>query len=96
MVRIYEIQLFNLLKPKLGDMEAEAIVDYINLRFNDHTNELYKNFVTKEDLLKSESRLNSRISLLDTRISETKSDILRWVVGIFIVTMMAIIGLYFK
>jgi hypothetical protein len=33
---------------------------------------------------------------LETKISETKSDIVRWVFEIFVVLILAIVGLYFK
>ncbi|MBX9779999.1 MAG: hypothetical protein K2X26_06610 [Chitinophagaceae bacterium] len=96
MIRLSEIQLFQLLKPTIGEPQAEAIVNYVEVRFKENNEELYKRLASKEDLLKLEAKMENRMSVIDTRISETKSDILRWVVGIFIVTMMAIIGLYFK
>ncbi|MBR2648234.1 MAG: hypothetical protein IKD55_05310 [Sediminibacterium sp.] len=96
MIRLSEIQLFQLLKPTIGEPQAEAIVNYVEVRFKENNEELYKRLASKEDLLKLEAKMENRMSIIDTRISETKSDILRWVVSIFIVTMMAIIGLYFK
>lgn len=96
MIRLYEIQLFQLLKPTIGEQQAEAIVNYVDARFKENNEELYKRLASKEDLLKLEANMENRMSIIDTRISETKSDILRWVVSIFIVTIMAIIGLYFK
>jgi DNA primase catalytic subunit len=150
MLTISEIQLFQLLKHKIGDKEAEALVNYVDEKITEKNEIFFQSLVTKEDLsstkedliksegrlssmiastnediiksesrlssmiastnediIKSESRLSSMIastkedlvkteSRLETKIAETKSDIIRWVFSIFIVTILAIIGLYFK
>lgn len=48
-------------------------------------NEQLPHLASKEDLLK-----------LETKISETKVDIIKWVVGVFFALAMMIIGLYLK
>jgi enoyl-[acyl-carrier-protein] reductase (NADH) len=96
MIRLSEIQLFQLLKPKIGEQQAEAIVAYIDTRFKDNNEELYKRLASKEDLLKLEAKMENRMSTIETRISETKSDIQRWVFAFFFAIILAIAGLYFK
>jgi hypothetical protein len=89
MIRLSEIQLFQLLKPAIGEQQAEAIVAYVDARFKENNAELYDRLATKEDLAKLEGKLS-------TSISETKSDIQRWVFGFFFALIIAIVGLYFK
>ena len=143
MLTISEIQLFQLLKHKMGDKEAEALVNYVDEKITEKNEIAYQSLVTKEDLAKTEeklglkiaatkedlvksegglssmiastkedivkldSKLSSMISTtkedlaktegrLETKIVEIKSDIIRWVFSIFVITMLAIIGLYFK
>ena len=57
------------------------------LKVNNEAN--LKVIATREDVVKLKGDL-------ETKISETRSDIIRWVFGIFVVLMLAIIGLYFK
>jgi hypothetical protein len=63
--------------------------------------------VVKEDLFKLESRLDTEIRRLDskidlkvselrTEIKETKVDIIKWMIGIFMALALMIIGLYIK
>lgn len=85
MIRISDLQFFQLVKPKLGDNETEALVNYIDAKMEQNNEHLYKILATKEDIAK-----------LDLKISDTKSDTLRWVFSMFFVLMMTIIGLYFK
>jgi len=80
-----QIKFFQLLKPKLGDNETEALVGYIDLQISANTERAYKVLATKEDVAK-----------LETKIAETKTDTIRWVFSIFVVLMLAIVGLYFK
>jgi hypothetical protein len=89
MIRISEIQLFQILKPTIGEKQAEAIVVYVDERFKENNTELYERLATKEDLAKLEGKLT-------TSISETKSEIQRWVFAFFLAMILAILGLYFK
>lgn len=84
-VAISEIQLFNALKTKLGDKQAEELVSFVKVKVENEINEQSSRFSTKEDILK-----------LETKLAETKVDIIKWVVGIFFALAMMIIGLYIK
>ncbi len=82
---VTEIQLFNSLKERLGSKEAEELVSYVKHSISEGLNEQLPHLASKEDLLK-----------LETKISETKVDIIKWVVGVFFALAMMIIGLYLK
>ncbi len=84
-----DIQLFQILKQKLGEKEAEALVTFVDSKLKENNEANLKVVATREDVVRLKGDL-------ETKISETKSDIIRWVFGIFVVLMLAIIGLYFK
>lgn len=84
-----DIQLYEILKQKLGNKEAEALLGFVDARMKDVNEQNLKNLATKEDLKEVEMTLS-------LKISETKTDIIRWVFAFFIPLMLAIIGLYVK
>lgn len=84
-IAISEIQLFDALKGKLGDKEAEELVSFVKVKVENEINEQSSRFSTREDILN-----------LETKLAETKVDIIKWVVGIFFALAMMILGLYIK
>ena len=83
------IQLYEILKQKLGNKEAEALVDFVDNRLKEANDHNLKNLATKEDLKDLKMRLS-------VKISDIKSDVLRWVFAFFVPLMLAIIGLYVR
>jgi len=81
------------LKAKLGNREAEAIVNYVNNKVKENNHEMQewnlKILATKEDLANVKGSL-------ETKIAESKSDIIRWIFALFVTMMLAFIGLYLK
>lgn len=75
---VSEIKLYELLKAKIGEREAEAFIEILESRVDSRLNEKTTVFATKEDIAK-----------LDTKISEAKVDIIKWMVA----TAIAIVGL---
>ena len=73
----------------MGEKEAEALVTFVDSKLKENNEANLKVIATREDVVKLKGDL-------ETKISDTKSDIIRWVFGIFVVLMLAIIGLYFK
>ena len=86
------IQLFQLLKNKLGEREVEALVDYMETQHRETSDANSKTLATKEDI----GGIKVELGRLETKIAENKTDIIRWVFALFIPLMMAVIGLYFK
>ena len=73
-----DINIYNVLKGKIGDSEARDLIQFIDERSANGKDELAtKIFVAKE-------------------ISDAKTEIVKWVVGIFIALALMIIGLYIK
>jgi hypothetical protein len=73
---VSEIKLYELLKAKLGEKEAEAFVEILEKKVDHKFDEAKQTLATKEDL------------------ANTKVDLIKWMVGFWIVQMAAIIGLY--
>ena len=88
-LNVTSLQLFQILKEKLGEKEAEALVGFVDAKLKENNENNLKILATKEDLAKLEGKL-------DTKISEVKVEIIKWLFGFFVVMMLAIIGLYFK
>lgn len=73
-----DINIYNILKGKIGDSEAKELIQFIDDRSAHGKEELAtKIFVAKE-------------------IADAKTEIVKWVVGIFIALALMIIGLYIK
>lgn len=75
---VSEIKLYELLKAKIGEQEAEAFIQILENKVETKLNEKTAVFATKEDIAK-----------LDAKISESKVDIIKWMVA----TAIAIVGL---
>lgn len=84
-IAISEIHLYNILKAKLGEKEAEELVTFVKLKVENEIDEKSSKFSTKDD-----------ISKLETKLAETKVDIIKWVFSFFVAIALMIIGLYIK
>ena len=80
-----DIQLFQILKQKMGEKEAEALVEFVDNKLKQSNENNLKVLATKED-----------IGNLRVEIKETKTEMLKWFVGLFITLAIMIIGLYVK
>jgi len=80
-----DIQLFQILKQRLGEQEAEALVSFVDSKIKESNENNLKIVATKED-----------IARLEIKLAENKSDIIKWVFSFFVAIMLAIIGLYFR
>lgn len=56
-ITITEIQLFNVLKKKLGEQEAEQLVGFVQSEIKEEVKRKSEILATKEDLAKMESKL---------------------------------------
>ncbi len=79
------IQLYEILRQKLGNHEAEALVGFVDTKIEEADDRNLKNLATKED-----------VKNVELKISEAKTETIRWVFALFISLMLAIIGLYIR
>jgi predicted nucleic acid-binding Zn-ribbon protein len=105
------IDLFQTLKTKMGEREANAPINYIEKKLQDGNHELFQlclnTFATKlelkeeiakvrEDLSRLETKITSVEGRLETKIVEVNSDVIRWMFGFFVAMLIAILGLYLR
>ena len=70
-----DIQLFQILKQKIGEQEAEALVTFVDAKLKETNEANLKILSTKED------------------IANLKSEMLKWMIGLFVPLYLTTIGL---
>jgi hypothetical protein len=85
---ITEIQLFQILKQRLGDKETEALVSFVDAKAKDANDRNLQTLATKADLKDEIGRLREDMAKQETRLSQTI-----YIVGV--VQFLAIIGSVF-
>lgn len=83
-LNITDIQLFNVLKKKLGEYEAEQLVGFVKTQIQQEIQEQLPYIATKED-----------ISKLETKIAQTESKLILWAF-VFWVTQLGAIFTFLK
>ncbi len=66
-----DFQLFQILKQKLGESEAEALVSFVDSKIKDNNDVNLKVLPTKEDIAKLEGRL-------EVKIGDVKAEMIKW------------------
>lgn len=89
---ISDIQLYEILKERLGQREAEAVVEVIDRRVEKAFTQNQSQLSTKGDL----HEIKEQILRLETKIAETKAETIRWTFGFFVTLALMVIGLYLK
>lgn len=79
---VSNIQLFKILKEKLGETQAESLVDFVEEKINSEFDDRKDNFATKEDLVRLETTLA-------VKIESSQKTIILWTIATM-VTMFAI------
>lgn len=82
-----DLKVYEIFKSKLGEREAEIVIEYFESKTESKYQEKKDILATKQDI--SELRLEMR-----QEIANTKVDLIKWMVGFWIAQMAAIIGLY--
>lgn len=77
-LNISDIQLFNLLKVKFGEKEAEQFVSLIKTEVENCFDSKKDILATKADLAAIELKLTQQIARLETTIAKTESKLILW------------------
>ena len=85
MIAISNIYLYNLLRQKIGDTEAKAVTEYIDIQVESKFMDARATLATKED-----------IAIVRKEIAESKTDMIKWVFTFFAALSLMIMGLYLK
>ena len=73
-----DIQLFQILKQKLGEKEAEALVSFVDSKLKDNNETNLKVLATKEDMADLETKIAGLEGRLEAKIAEAKADTIKW------------------
>ncbi len=82
---ISSIDMYNILRAKIGEQEAKALTDYVKSEVESRVEIRSATLATKDD-----------IASLRKEISDSKVDMIKWMVGLFITLALMIIGLYVR
>ena len=85
-ITMTDIQLFQILKEKLGEKEAEALVDFVDTKLKENNEQNLKVVATKEDIA------NLRTDL-KTDIANNKAEIIKWMFIFWVGQMAATIAI---
>jgi hypothetical protein len=87
------LQVYQILNSRIGERETEAFITYIDTTLKDFRDELVESiqrqFASKEDLANVKGQL-------EVKISDVRTDVIRWMFAFFVTMLLAILGLYFK
>lgn len=86
-LNITDIQLFNSLKHKLGEQEAETLVGYVKSYIRSEIDEAVPEIATKEYV---ESKIDEAVAKLETKIAEAKFQLILWAFVFWATQLMAI------
>ncbi|MBI3754107.1 MAG: DUF1640 domain-containing protein [Deltaproteobacteria bacterium] len=87
-MHVAEIELYEILKTKIGEKEARTLVEYIEAKVEKKFEEKKDTLATKQD-----------IANLEIRIEKTKSDIIKWMFLFWIgqlASLIAILQIFFR
>jgi hypothetical protein len=65
------IDLFNILKIKIGEGEAKVLVEYIEMQVKENLEESMTGYATKADL-------KEEVHKLEIKIEKMRSDLIKW------------------
>ncbi len=91
-----DIQLFQILKQKIGEQEAEALVSFVDAKIKEANDENLRVLATKEDVAAVKQELANLRGELKADIANAKADTFKWFIGAFMALALMILGLYFK
>ena len=105
-MQVAEIELYEILKPKIGEKEARTLVEYIETKVDRKLEERKDVLATKEDIanLRAATKediayLKQDIANLEIKLEKTRAGIIKWMFLFWIgqlASLIAILELFFK
>ncbi len=86
-IEISDIQLFTLLKAKIGEKEATAVIEYVKQEAKASSEKMSQYFSKDIAILQSH---------IDSKLEQTKTDLIKWILGLFMALVFMIVGIYLK
>jgi hypothetical protein len=98
-MQVAEIELYEILKTKVGEKEAKTLVEYIETNVEKKFEEKRDILATKEDLANLKADLMVEIEKVRTEMQRMKADIIKWMFLFWIgqlASLIAILQIFFK
>ncbi|MBI1987848.1 MAG: DUF1640 domain-containing protein [Nitrospinae bacterium] len=93
------LELYEKLKPKLGEEEAKALIEFVEASVERRAatkEDLQRTEMAfKENLQRTEMALREEIHRLDQKIEATKTDLIKWNFGFWIGNVAVLSGIMF-
>jgi hypothetical protein len=67
-ITITEIQLFNVLRKKLGEQEAEQLVGFVQSEIKEEVKRKSETLATKEDLSEIKGSLETKLAQMESKL----------------------------
>ena len=80
---INTIELYNLLRIKVGEKEAQAITEYISVQVDEKITEKKDTLATKEDIYQLKQEIFKLREELRVEMKEQKAELLKWMIVLF-------------
>lgn len=96
-LNINDIQLFNLLKAKIGEKEAEALVEYVKTSASEELKHNIDTLAIREFVKDELKTVRDEVNQVRLALKEFKSEIIKWMfvfwAGSILTTLGALFGL---
>jgi actin-related protein len=98
-MQVAEIELYEILKSKLGEKEAKSVIEYVEAKVEKKFDEKKDILVTKTDLANLKTELMVEIEKVRTDMNKIKADIIKWMFIFWvgqIGALIAILQIFFR
>jgi hypothetical protein len=98
-MQLAEIELYEILKNKVGEKEAKTLVEYIETKVEKKFEDKKDILATKEDLANLKTGLMVEIEKVRTEMQKVKADIIKWMFLFWIgqlASLIAILQIFFR
>jgi hypothetical protein len=72
------LDLYNILRAKIGEREAKAMVEFVEQKVTMQVEAEVNGLATKADLITSRSDIKADIARLEVKIEKTKAELIKW------------------
>jgi len=83
LLAISTIELYNLLRNKIGEKEAEAIAQYITVQVDEKIAEKKYISATKDDIYQLKIEIGKLREEMRVEMKEQKAELLKWMIVLF-------------
>ncbi|MCK9421378.1 MAG: hypothetical protein M0Q38_02155 [Bacteroidales bacterium] len=72
------LDLYNILRSKIGEVEAKTLVEYVEQKITLQVEGEVSGLATKADIMATKADLMNEVAKLEVKIEKTKSEIIKW------------------